>query len=99
MADDIVTQLQQLSASLGRGEGRSTVLGAAAEIERLRDELAAWQATVRAHDALAAERADEIERLRAAGDAMATNYELLLDQNWSAFAASFLHEWQEARRG
>ena len=42
--------------------------------------------------------ADEIERLRAAGDAMATSYQLLLDQNWSAFAASFLHAWREARR-
>ena len=40
----------------------------------------------------------EILRLRAAGDAMATNYELLLDDHWSAFSAAFLSEWKEARR-
>jgi hypothetical protein len=37
---------------------------AADEIERLRDELAAWRGTVRAHEALAAKAADEIERLQ-----------------------------------
>lgn len=43
--------------------------------------------------------ADEIERLRAAGDALAINYELMLEQDWSAFSVAFLHEWKDARRG
>ena len=75
MADDIVSQLQRLATTLERGEGRSTVLGAAAEIERLRAEVADWQRTVRAHEAvseglraLELERHDEIVRLRALRD-------------------------------
>lgn len=36
MATDIVTQLKELAPSLDRGEGRSTVYGAASEIEHLR---------------------------------------------------------------
>lgn len=38
MADDIVNQLADLAATLERGHGKSTVNGAAAEIERLRAE-------------------------------------------------------------
>ena len=40
MASDIVIQLRELAASMKRGEGRSTLYGAANEIERLRIELA-----------------------------------------------------------
>ena len=43
--------------------------------------------------------AAEIERLRTAGDALATNYALMLDDRWSAFSDAFLKDWQEARRG
>ena len=39
MAIDIVIQLRELAASMKRGEGRSTVYGAVAEIERLRAEV------------------------------------------------------------
>lgn len=40
MSDDIVTQLNQLAATLDRGAGRSTVAAAAVEIDRLRAEVA-----------------------------------------------------------
>ena len=40
----------------------------------------------------------KIERLQAAGDALATNYELMLEQDWSSFLEAFLYEWKEARR-
>lgn len=39
MATDIVTQLRELASSMKRGEGMSTVYGAAIEIERLRAEV------------------------------------------------------------
>lgn len=45
------------------------------------------------------EQADEIDRLRVAGDALAENYKIMLDDHWSAFSAAFLTAWQEARRG
>lgn len=44
------------------------------------------------------EAAAEIKRLRTAGDALATNYELMLEQDWSSFLEEFLYEWKEARR-
>ncbi len=39
MADDIVTQLIEMGDGIKRGDGRSTVYGAASEIKRLRGEL------------------------------------------------------------
>lgn len=64
MSDDIVIQLKDFAATLKRGEGRSTVYGAASEIERLRKELLEAQKDLgllrRARD----RRDDEIERLR-----------------------------------
>lgn len=39
MAKDIVVQLKDLAASTNRGEGKSTIYGAASEIERLRVEI------------------------------------------------------------
>lgn len=39
MAKDIVIQLKDLAASTNRGEGKSTIYGAASEIERLRIEV------------------------------------------------------------
>lgn len=96
MADDIVTQLR-LRAAHATDDYLS--YAAADEIERLREErdTARVEASIKGYrldDAL-----DEIERLRAVGDAMATNYQLLLEDRWSAFSAAFLSEWKEARRG
>lgn len=54
-------------------------------------------AIVFAADAIEARDA-KIERLQAAGDALATNYELMLEQDWSSFLEAVLHEWKEARR-
>lgn len=66
MTDDIVTRLQYLVKTDGnRYLKDGAMLLASAEIERLRDELAAWQGTVRAHEYLAAKTADEIEQLQA----------------------------------
>jgi archaellum component FlaC len=39
MAKDIVVQLKDLAASTNRGGGKSTIYGAASEIERLRVEI------------------------------------------------------------
>ena len=38
MATDIVIQLRQLASSIERGNGKSTLYGAANEIERLREQ-------------------------------------------------------------
>lgn len=42
MATDIVIQLRELASSMKRGNGMSTVYGAADEIERLRYECKEW---------------------------------------------------------
>lgn len=42
MATDIVVQLRELASSIERGNGKSTVYGAADEIERLRYERNEW---------------------------------------------------------
>lgn len=42
MATDIVIQLRELASSIERGNGKSTVYGAADEIERLQKELDLW---------------------------------------------------------
>ena len=39
MATDIVIQLRELASSIERGNGRSTLYGAADEIERLRTQI------------------------------------------------------------
>lgn len=49
MSDDIVIQLKDFAATLKRGEGRSTVYGAASEIERLRAERDQWRKTASAY--------------------------------------------------
>jgi hypothetical protein len=96
--DDIVQRLERHAAGSQRADGSthwaevgpSLARAALTEIERLQAELAAWQATVRAHEYLAAKAADEIKRLRAAGDEMA-------DDVLRGYES--LRHWQEARRG
>lgn len=70
-----------------------------AEIKRLR---AARSECERQYQEILAkfiERDVEVERLRAHGDALAMNYEIMLEPRWSAFGQAFLTAWQEARRG
>lgn len=48
MATDIVVQLRELASSMERGSGKSTLNGAANEIERLRGQVSCWEDTIRA---------------------------------------------------
>ena len=83
----------------GNGVFHDACLAVCDEVERLRAEVQEKRVDVGELIAQIVRRDDEIVRLRAAGDALATNYELMLEQDWSSFLEAFLHAWKEARRG
>jgi 3-hydroxyisobutyrate dehydrogenase-like beta-hydroxyacid dehydrogenase len=102
VTDDIVTRLRIIHCAADDLTpcGTCLICQAADEIERMRESSNRWQATAAGLSEDIGNAEDEIERLRAAGDALA---ECL--RYWADFADQgypdddALRTWQEARRG
>lgn len=106
LAADAVLAMPEMQALLAKDATIATLTAALAaeraEVERLRAELADWQGTVRAHEHMGHELSDEIDRLRAAGDALAATWPEedrcgCNNKDCRAVVKAF-DAWQEVRR-